>query len=192
MHFEGKLSFCDNCDEMKEELIKRNELWVNSKRDWMDFNNSMDTIIITCIDSRVPVEKIFNLNPGEVLIIRNAGNIITEDVFRSVLAGIIEIHAKNIIVMGHTRCGMSIKDNKSKVNELFKHAPPKLIEYLNLKDIEEIIQWFGFFDAGKWNENAKRQAELLRHKLNEIFDKKNVPKVFDAIYDLDTGKVKFI
>ena len=192
MKIDGNLTFCDDCDEVKDELLKRNVEWAKSKREWMDFNDSMDTIIITCMDSRVPVEKIFGLNPGEALVIRNAGNVITEDVLRSVLAGILEIHTKYIIVLGHTRCGMAIKDKEEKMDELFKNAPPNLMNVLNMKTIKDLKEWFGFFNAGKWNENAIEQADILKQKLVEIFDPEAIPEIYPAQYDLDTGKVKFL
>ncbi|MCP4761383.1 MAG: hypothetical protein GY870_06350 [archaeon] len=182
----------DNIENLKEELLKRNENWVAKKRDWMDYNNSLDTIILTCMDSRVPVEKIFDLNPGEALILRNAGNIITEDVFRSVLAGIFEIHVKNIIILGHTRCGMAIKDNKETISELIKRIPMKLKLKMEIDSREKLNKLFGFFDGGKWNENAVKNTIILSKKLKEVLNSEDLPEISTAIYDLDSGKVDFI
>ena len=62
-------------------------------------------IVHSCIDSRVPVETIFDARIGEIFSTRLAGNVINDDVlggmeFATSLAG-----AKLILVMGHTRCG---------------------------------------------------------------------------------------
>ena len=45
-------------------------------------------LILTCMDSRIDVHRIFQLKPGDALVLRNAGNQYTEDVLRSILIAI--------------------------------------------------------------------------------------------------------
>ncbi|MFX0074458.1 MAG: beta-class carbonic anhydrase [Candidatus Hermodarchaeota archaeon] len=63
-------------------------------------------LILTCMDSRIDVHRIFQLNHGDALVLRNAGNQYTEDVLRSILIAIHEYGVKDIIVLGHLDCGM--------------------------------------------------------------------------------------
>jgi carbonic anhydrase len=63
-------------------------------------------LILTCMDPRIDVHRIFQLKPGDALVLRNAGNQYTEDVLRSVLIAVHEYSVKYIVVLGHLDCGM--------------------------------------------------------------------------------------
>ena len=63
-------------------------------------------LILTCMDPRIDVHRIFQLNPGDAFVLRNAGNRLTEDVFRSILIAVYEYNIKFIVVLGHLDCGM--------------------------------------------------------------------------------------
>ena len=78
-------------------------------------------LILTCMDSRIDIHRIFQLRPGDVFILRNAGNIYTQDMLRSILISIFDYHVKYIIILGRIDCGMT----KFKFTELKK----KLILY---------------------------------------------------------------
>lgn len=194
MKEQGNLMFCedkDNVSCIKEELLKRNKIWAKQKSLFMDFNDSLRTIILCCMDSRVPIEKILDLNPGEALVLRNAGNNFSEDVLRSIIVGIYEIKAKNIIVVGHTRCGMAIKDKEEVIHDLMNHLTESMKKELKITNEQELIRWFGFFEQGKWNENAVNVAEILREKLAKMLPKDKIPEIISACYDLDTKKITF-
>jgi len=62
-------------------------------------------IVLSCIDSRSPVEIIFDLGLGDVFTIRIAGNVARNKVLGSIEYGCKVAGAKLILVMGHTRCG---------------------------------------------------------------------------------------
>ncbi len=61
--------------------------------------------ILSCIDSRVPAELVFDMGIGDVFNIRMAGNVISEKVLGSLEFACSIAGAKLIVVMGHTRCG---------------------------------------------------------------------------------------
>ena len=195
MIIRDELMFIDKSDT-KEDLIKglkeRNERWIGFEHKYGDYNNSLNTIILTCVDSRVPVEKIFNLKPGEALVIRNAGNLIDQESMRSILLGIFEIHVKFVIIMGHTRCGCSIRDNKETVNELMETIPQELKNELNLTTEEEILDWFGLFNHNGWDQNVMNNCSVLKKKLGAILDSGIIPEIIPAIYDLDLKNVIFL
>ena len=62
-------------------------------------------VIVTCSDSRVPAEHIFGAGVGDLFVIRTAGNVIGEYELGSVEYGAEHLHAKLVVVLGHTRCG---------------------------------------------------------------------------------------
>ena len=63
------------------------------------------TIILTCADSRVPPEIIFNKGLGELFIIRVAGNVVSAYELASIEYGVEHLGAKQIVVLGHSKCG---------------------------------------------------------------------------------------
>lgn len=62
-------------------------------------------VALSCIDSRTPVELIFDLGMGDIFSIRIAGNITSRKVLASAEYGCAVAGAKLIVVIGHTRCG---------------------------------------------------------------------------------------
>lgn len=62
-------------------------------------------VILSCIDSRVPVELVFDLGIGDVFSVRMAGNVVSEKVLGSIEFACAVAGAKMIVVMGHTKCG---------------------------------------------------------------------------------------
>lgn len=62
-------------------------------------------VVLSCIDSRAPVELIFDLGVGDVFSVRIAGNVTSPQVLGSVEYACNVAGAKLVLVMGHTRCG---------------------------------------------------------------------------------------
>ena len=178
--------------QFKEFLIKRNEEWIKKKDGSSIINGSLRAVVLGCIDSRVPIEKIFQAKPGELLVLKNAGNIITLDVLRSILVAIYELDAKFIVIMGHTECGMAILDNEKKIIHLKDKLGYKLLETLEKIGNKDPLDWFGFFNQGKWNENAREQAKSIQKFLDENIPKENQPEIITALYNLDSGEVEFL
>lgn len=62
-------------------------------------------VILSCIDSRVPVELVFDQGIGDIFSVRVAGNIINEDVLGSIEYACKVAGSKIVVVLGHTKCG---------------------------------------------------------------------------------------
>lgn len=62
-------------------------------------------VILSCIDSRVPAELVFDQGIGDVFSARVAGNIINEDILGSMEYACKVAGSKIIVVMGHSKCG---------------------------------------------------------------------------------------
>jgi len=173
-------------DQFKELLINRNRKWIKKKDGSSSINGSLRAVVLGCIDSRVPIEKIFQAKPGELLVLKNAGNIITSDVLRSILVAVYEINAKFIIIMGHTDCGMAILDNDNKMIHLKEKLGNDLLKTLEKLGNKDPLEWFGFFNQGKWNENAIEQAKSIQKFLDENIPKEHQPEIITALYDLES------
>ena len=98
-------------------------------------------LILTCMDPRIDIYRIFQLNPGDVFILRNAGNIYTQDVLRSILITIFKYEIKYIIILGHLDCGMT------KINpvELRKKLPSEFLSRLSSNYSELFSELINFF-----------------------------------------------
>jgi len=62
-------------------------------------------VVLACIDSRVPVETVFDMSFGDIFCVRVAGNVINDDILASIEYACNVVGAKLIVVLGHTRCG---------------------------------------------------------------------------------------
>ena len=62
--------------------------------------------IVACMDARLDVEEALGLRTGDAHLIRNAGGIATDDVIRSLIVSEHLLGTDEIVVIGHTRCGL--------------------------------------------------------------------------------------
>ena len=62
--------------------------------------------IVACMDARLDVEEALGLRTGDAHIIRNAGGLATDDVIRSLIVSEHLLGTDEIVVIGHTRCGL--------------------------------------------------------------------------------------
>src|SRR6478735_11891708 len=80
-------------------------------------------VIITCMDTRLVemLPKAMNFKNGDVKIIKNAGAIISQpfgSVMRSVMVALYELHAEEVIVVGHYECGMASLNADHMINSI--------------------------------------------------------------------------
>lgn len=61
--------------------------------------------VLGCADSRVPVETIFDHDPGEIFVVRLAGNFLSEAALGSIEYAIAVLESPLVMVLGHTSCG---------------------------------------------------------------------------------------
>ena len=154
--------------------------------------------IVSCVDSRVSVDDIFDLNNGDAFNARVAGNIVNEDILGSLEFATAVSGADVIVVLGHTSCGAikgACDDVKlGNLTGLLDKIQPAVLEIgkdwmkgeKNSKN-HEFVEAVG-------HENVELQMNVIKEKspiLKELMDKGKVILV-GAVYDLETGKVSFI
>ncbi len=74
--------------------------------------------IVTCMDSRIDIFRIFGLASGEAHILRNAGGLITDDMLRSLVLSQRLLQTREIILMHHTGCGLHGADEPALRREI--------------------------------------------------------------------------
>jgi carbonic anhydrase len=142
--------------------------------------------ILSCADSRVPVELVFDQSIGHVFVVRVAGNIATPDTIASLEYGAAVLGTKAILVLGHTNCG-AVKAT------LAGKAVPGQISTL-YQYIHPAINGANGDAATATRQNATLQASVLRDTspvLAELVKQKKLA-IRAAVYDVGNGKVTML
>ncbi|MBE2293134.1 MAG: carbonic anhydrase [Xanthomonadaceae bacterium] len=143
--------------------------------------------VLSCADSRVPVEMVFDEPIGRLFTCRIAGNITTPEIIGSLEYGVAVLGIKAILVMGHSSCGAvkSAIDNPEvpgQISSLF----PALLPAIYLSDSKDaatvtktnaIVQAATLINASPVIESAVKSGNL---------------KVVPAVYDVGTSKVELL
>ena len=139
-------------------------------------------LILTCMDPRIDVHRIFQLNPGDVFILRNAGNLFTSDALRSILLAVYQYNIKHIIILGHLDCGMT----KLKMLELRKKVPFEFFPPCSREGLDLFSEVKGFFKPFMDElRNVKQQVELFKR----LQVHKQELTITGMLYDVETGWV---
>jgi carbonic anhydrase len=153
-------------------------------------------VILSCLDSRVPVEDIFDRGIGDLFIGRIAGNFVNEDMLGSMEFGCKVSGAKLILVLGHKSCG-AIKgaiDNVKlgNITVMLSKIRPAVAKSQDFTG-EKTSKNDAFVEYVTKN-NVKNTVEMIRAKspiLKEMEDKGEI-RIVGAYYDLTTGEVAFL
>jgi len=182
-------------------LVEGNERFVQNIKAQRDLQQQVQetikgqypfAVILSCIDSRVPTELIFDQGIGDVFCARVAGNIVNEDMLGSLEYSCKVAGSKLVMVLGHTSCGAvtaackhvelgNITALLNKIEPAVKQIEPKTDTYSE-KEIEQVADI-----------NVKLTIERIRNEsavLNEM-EKSGEIKIVGAKYNLSTGKVDF-
>ena len=142
--------------------------------------------VLSCADSRVPVELIFDQSIGHVFVNRVAGNIATSEIIASIEYGVAVLGTRVLIVLGHGECGavkasIAAKDVPGQIRAIYRYIRPAVDQAQG--DVEGTIK-----------ANAKIQAKLLKDSSPVIASavKDGKLSVVAAYYDLTNGKVTLL
>jgi carbonic anhydrase len=142
--------------------------------------------VLSCADSRVPVELVFDQSINHIFVTRIAGNIATSEIIASLEYGAAVLGIKVILVVGHGGCGavqatMQGKAVPGQISALYPHIQPA------------VDQAGPHLDAAI-KANARIQAGLLRDSSTVISSlvKENKLKVVAAHYDIASGIVTIL
>jgi carbonic anhydrase len=142
--------------------------------------------VLSCADSRVPVELIFDQSIGHIFVTRIAGNVVTPEVIASIEYGAAVLGSKLIMVMGHGGCGavkaaIEAKEVPGQISALYPHIQPAVDQAG--PNLEAAVR-----------ANAKIQAALLRKASTVVLGlmKENKLKIVASYYDIANGNVTLL
>jgi carbonic anhydrase len=192
-------------DQVVAELRKGNEEYVNDRLTIRNTSARIreaslgqypKAVLLSCLDSRVPVEDVFHEGIGDLFVARVAGNIINEDILGSMEYGCKVSGSKLILVLGHEYCGAiksaidgvklgNITGLLSKIQPAVKYVADSLKSVLSSKDAASVEM--------VCDENVRIALAKIRKSspiLREMEQKGEI-KIVGAVYDMRTGKVNF-
>jgi carbonic anhydrase len=168
----GKLtSFQEDLQLLKQKTVEKQEPFAG---------------VLSCADSRVPVEIAFDQTIGHVFVTRVAGNVVTPEIIGSLEYGVAVLGIPLIVVLGHGSCGavkaaIAGKDVPGQISTLYRHIRPAVDQAGS--DLDAAIR-----------ANARIHARLLQESSPVIAGaiKQKRLKVAPAYYDLATGVVTLL
>lgn len=152
-------------------------------------------VILSCVDSRVPVEDVFDKGIGDIFVARVAGNFVNVDILGSMEFGCKVSGSKVILVLGHEHCGAvkaAIDDVKlGNITDMLTKIRPAV----------QTVSYDGDRTSGNeefvhmvCEENVRKTMNDIREKspiLKEMEDNGEI-RIVGGVYDMDTGAVDFL
>ena len=153
-------------------------------------------IVLSCVDSRVPVEDVFDRGIGDIFVARVAGNFINEDILGSMEFACKVSGSKLILVLGHEHCGAV----KSAIDDVKLGNITAM-----LSKIKPAVEIASDYEGDKSSKNTEFVSMVcennVEYTINEIrtgspilkeMEENGEIKIIGAVYDLDTGNVEFL
>ena len=165
-----------NIEQGNKNFINKinNDINLKELRDNLVKGQHPEVLVITCSDSKVVPEFIFNASLGDIFVIRTAGNVINEGELATVEYAIEHLKVKRIIVLGHTHCG-AIHASIHKEKGRYLDPILKRIQY-NIGDICDELE------ASRIN--AIKEASYIKEKFPQYEG-----IVESKIYDIESSIV---
>ena len=189
------LQFLKEGNERFQNNLKANRNLLQQVNDTRDGQFPF-AVILSCIDSRVSAELVFDQGLGDIFSVRIAGNFINDDILGSMEFGCKVAGSKLIVVLGHTSCGA--------VKGACDH-----VELGNLTGMLKKIQPAVNSVKGDYSDRSSANADFVQEVavnnvnltvdaitersevLKEMVDNNEI-KIVGAMYDVATGKVDFM
>ncbi len=151
--------------------------------------------VLSCIDSRVPAEVVFDQGIGDIFSIRIAGNFINEDILGSIEFACKAAGSKLIVILGHSACG-AVKGacdhvELGNLTGLLNKIQPAIDAVEEGGDRSSANTGFVQKVADKNVEIALQQLKEKSAVLKEMLDKGEIGLV-GAMYSVETGQVTFM
>jgi len=147
--------------------------------------------LLSCIDSRVPAELVFDQGIGDVFNVRVAGNIVNEDVLGSLEYSCKVAGSKVVVVLGHTKCGAVTAACKhvelGNITHLLNKIQPAVSIAMKGEATAEAIEKVALKNVELSIDRIRDESPILSEMENngEI-------KIVGAIYDVGSGTVCFL
>ncbi len=168
-----------------------------SRRDALVNGQAPFAVVLSCSDSRVPSEIVFDCGLGDLFVVRVAGNVVAPSIVGSVEFAAAKLGTELVVVMGHTRCGAvtatlealsgAASAPAGNVRDIVDRIAPAVAELPRSGTPDEAVL------RAAIRANVRASANQLRHG-SAILERRISEgrlTVVGAEYELETGKVHF-
>lgn len=199
-------AYFENRPSKLTDLTQGNQMFISGKmtNPRLDEQRRLDTTrngqkpfatILTCSDSRIPVERIFDQGIGDLFVIRVAGNVAGESEIATIEYGVGHLGTPLLIVMGHKKCGAVAAaaenaDVHGHLPQLLSHIKPAVETVRRQNRGMEGAE----LAAASISENVRQSMSdliLESSTIRGLIDSQKVAMV-GAIYDIESGKVEWL
>ncbi|MFI3292759.1 MAG: carbonic anhydrase [Rikenellaceae bacterium] len=150
-------------------------------------------IVLSCIDSRVPVETIFDMGIGDIFVARVAGNVVNDDMLASMEYACKYIGSKVIVVLGHESCGAvnaacaGLRDGN--LTELMHKIQPAV----RLTEADGGDPFSAEFQSRAVANNVAVMVENIRKQSSTLakMESDGKIKIVGGVFSIYTGEVEF-
>ena len=191
-------------DQVIQKMLDGNARFLSGARKERDFLAEMRAssagqfpaaIVLSCVDSRAPVEVVCDLGIGDVFNARVAGNAVNDDILGSMEFACAAAGAKAVVLMGHTACG-AIKgaiDNVVLGNLTLLLARFKSAIDATVYSGDRTSKNAAFVDAVA-RTHVQQSVKLVRERSSVLagLEAKGSIKIVASMYDLASGKVTLV
>lgn len=178
---------------VKEDMINRDLL---AQVDQTSTGQYPFAAVVSCIDSRIPTEIVFDQGVGDIFNARIAGNFVNDDILGSLEFACKVAGSKTIVIMGHTECG-AVKgacDNVKLGNltGMLDNIQPAIDAVTDIKENrnssnKEFVQKVADMNVELTIEKIKNDSPVLK----EMHDNGEI-SIVGAMYDVHSGEVTFM
>ncbi len=96
--------------------------------------------VLTCMDGRLAIDRVLGLELGDAHIIRNAGGLATDDAIRSLVISQQVLGTEDILVIGHSECGMlTLRDDEVRAELVGQTGADPAIRLLGFDDLDSMV-----------------------------------------------------
>jgi carbonic anhydrase len=151
--------------------------------------------ILSCSDSRVPPELIFDAGFGELFIIRVAGNVLSPEIAGSLQYAGRHLHTPLFVVLGHTNCGAVAAAIETRLRGTREHSRIQLLVECILPGLEDIDSQLTpeAMLAHAVEANVRwTMRQILQTPEGQERQVEARVKLVGAIYEIETGLVRFL
>lgn len=194
-------------EEALKRLIEGNKRFINNEsihpnrrqetKDDLLEKQAPYAVVLSCSDSRVPIEIIFDAGFGDIFVIRTAGQVLSQEVLGSVEYAVKHLGVNLVMVLGHDNCGAvksAIKTyQEGSLHELSPHLKSVMLHiYPAIEKVEkDPCRDLGFLDH-TIKENVQFQVDDLLKRDSYIAEKvaKGQVMVVAANYNIKTSEIE--
>lgn len=156
-------------------------------------------VVLGCSDSRVPVEMVFDQGPGDLFVVRIAGNVVTPSQLGTVEFAVEQLGSPLVVVLGHTRCGAveatlayvtgRLQRPSPHVQSVIDHIRPEVLSEMKKEGSDDPAQLIDRIARANVRAAATRLVD--GSQLLERLAGANEIHIVGAEYSLETGSVDF-